>query len=105
LLYLICAILMPSDLGSYANYRAYFYSRWRWLFGLPLVFSIIDLIDSAPKGPAHLMALGWPHFAVVATRSALLIGAIKTCNAKYHAFVAIIGQLILPAFRTFHTMQ
>jgi hypothetical protein len=106
-LYLICAVLMPSELGDYADYRAYYYSRRRWLFGLLLLFSLMDLADSAIKGPAHLARLGWPYFAVVATRSALLLIAIKTRNARFHAFVVLlfIAQLVVLAFRSFHTMQ
>lgn len=106
-LYLICAVLMPSELGDYANYRAYYYSRRRWLFGLLLLFSLMDLADSAIKGPAHLAELGWPYYAVVATRSALLLLAMKTRNARFHAFVVVlfIGQLVVLAFRSFHTMQ
>ena len=106
-LYLICAVLMPTELGNYATYRAYYFSRRRWLFGLVLLFSLMDFADSAFKGPEHLASLGWPYFAVVATRSVLLIGAIRTRNAKYHAFVVLlfIAQLIVLALRSFHTMQ
>ena len=106
-LYLICAVLVPSELGHYADYRAYYYSRRRWLFGLVLLFSLMDLADSAIKGPAHLAELGWPYFLVVGTRSALLLIAMKTRNPKFHAFVVLvfIGQLVVLAFRSFHTMQ
>jgi hypothetical protein len=106
-LYLICAVLMPAELGGYANYRAYYYSRRRWIFGLLLLFSLMDFADTVVKGPAHLAALGWPYLAVVVTRSILLLAAMKTRNAKFHAFVValFIGQLALLAFRSFHTMQ
>lgn len=106
-LYLICAVLVPNELGDYASYRAYYYSRRRWLFGLLLLFSLMDFADSAIKGPAHLASLGWLYLAVVATRSSLLLGAIKTRNAKYHAFVVLlfIAQLFVLALRSFHTMQ
>jgi hypothetical protein len=106
-LYLICAVLMPSELGDYASYRAYYFSRRRWLFGLLLLFSFMDLADSAIKGPAHLSQLGWPYYAVVGTRSALLLMAMKTRNSKFHASVVLlfIAQLVALAFRSFHTMQ
>ena len=38
-LYLICAVILPSELGRYATYDAYYYSRRRWIFGLLLLFS------------------------------------------------------------------
>lgn len=107
LLYVICAILVPSGPGHYADYRAYFFARRRWLFGLLLVFSLFDFIDSAVKGPAHLAALGWPYYASVSIRSLLLLGAMKTRNEKYHATVVIlfIANMVLLAFLNFHTMQ
>jgi hypothetical protein len=65
------------------------------------------LADSAIKGPAHLSQLGRPYYAVVGTRSALLLMAMKTRNSKFHAFVVLlfIAQLVALAFRSFHTMQ
>lgn len=107
LLYVICAILVPSSLGGYADYRAYYYSRRRWLFGLLLLFSLLDFVDSAVKGWAHLMALGWPYFVSVAVRSALMIVAFKSRNERVHATIVIlfIANLMLLAFLNFHTMQ
>ena len=106
-LYLICAVLMPSDLGHYDSYRAYYYSRRRWLLGLLLIFGLLDLVDSAVKGRAHLMSLGWIYFAFVASRPVLLIAAMNTRNAKFHGAVALIfsGELLTMAFRSFHTIQ
>lgn len=107
LLYVICAVLVPSSLGHYHDYRAYYYSRRRWLFGLLVAFSLFDLLDSALKGPAHLAALGWPYYASVAVRTLLLLGAIKIRSEKYHGTVVIlfIANLVMLAFLNFHTMQ
>lgn len=106
-LYLICAVLVPSSLGHYYDYRAYYYSRRRWLFGLVLLFSLFDVVDSAVKGTAHLLALGWPYFASVAVRTVLLLVAMKTRNEKVHAFIVLlfIVNFALLAFSSFHTMQ
>lgn len=107
LLYLICAVLVPASIGHYADYRAYFYARRRWLFGLLLAFSLFDLVDSASKGWAHLQALGWPYYASVTVRSALLLVAFKTRNEKIQGAIVVlfILNLALLAFLNFHTMQ
>ena len=34
LIYLICTILFPSNLGKHIGYKEYFISRRRWFFGL-----------------------------------------------------------------------
>lgn len=106
-LYLICAVLVPSDLGHYGSYRAYYFSRRRWLLGLVLIFSLMDVVDSAVKGRAHLFSLGWPYFAFVASRPILLLAGMKSRNEKLHGAIAIvfIGELLVMAFRSFHTMQ
>jgi len=107
LLYLICAMLVPASLGGYADYRAYYFSRRRWLFGLLFAFSLFDLIDSATKGWAHLMSLGWPYYVSVALRSALILVALRSRSGKVHGTIAIlfIANLILLAFLNFHTMR
>jgi hypothetical protein len=106
-LYLICAVLVPSDLGSYGSYRAYYFSRRRWFLGLVLVFSLLDVVDSAVKGKAHFLSLGWPYFAFAASRPVLLIAGMRSRNATLHGAIALafIGQLLVMAFRSFHTMQ
>lgn len=107
LLYVICAVLVPSSLGQFADYRAYYYSRRRWLFALLLAFSLLDLLDSALKGWDHLRALGWPYFGSVVVRSALMVVALKSRSEKVHAAIVIlfILNLALLAFLNFHTMQ
>ena len=49
----ICAVLMPSELRDYATYRAYYFSRRRWLFGLLVLFSLMDFADTAMKHLLH----------------------------------------------------
>jgi hypothetical protein len=107
LLYIICAILVPSSLGTYADYRAYYFGRRRWLFGLLLLFSLLDFVDSATKGWEHLKSLGWPYYTSVAVRSALILIAFRSRNEKVHGAIAIlfIANLALLAFLNFHTMR
>ena len=106
-LYLTCAVLVPSSLGQYADYRAYFYARRRWFFGLLFIFSLMDVVDSAIKGGAHLMALGWPYFTIVAIRSILVLIGMKTRNEKFHTFLVLANtaMISLLVFRSFHTLQ
>jgi len=107
LLYIICAILVPSSLGNYSDYRAYYFGRRRWLFGLLLLFSLLDFVDSAAKGWAHVAGLGWPYYVSVAARSTLILVAFKSRNEKVHGAIAIlfILNLTLLAFLNFHTMR
>lgn len=107
LLYVICAILVPASLGGFADYRAYYFSRRRWLFGLLLLFSLLDFADSAIKGWDHLKALGWTYVASVVVRSALIVIAFRSRSEKVHATIVIlfIANLAFLAFLNFHTMR
>ncbi|MCW3798307.1 hypothetical protein OMW55_10885 [Sphingomonas sp. BN140010] len=107
LLYLICAVLVPSTLRNYADYRAYYFSRRRWLFGLLLAFSLFDLLDSAFKGWSHLVGLGWLYFVSVLVRSVLMIVAMQSRSARFHGFVvlAFLADLGILIFRNFHMLH
>ena len=107
LLYVIFAVLVPSSLGGYADYRAYYFGRRRWLFGLLLAFSLLDFVDSVLKGWGHLTALGWSYAFSVVIRSALMIVAFNSRSAKVHATIVIlfIINLAFLALMNFHTMQ
>jgi hypothetical protein len=80
-LYLICAIIIPSDFPEDGDFREYFFSRRRWFFGLLLFWSILDTVDSLIKDheiyPVLLLFF-----------SALKVIGMVTKNAKFHAAFA-----------------
>ena len=51
--YLTSALLFPRDFDGHPSYETYFLSHRSWFFGLQIALSLIDLVDSALKGPAH----------------------------------------------------
>jgi hypothetical protein len=57
-LFLLCALLFPDDLDEYADYEDYFLNRRRWFFGLLALTFVLDVVDTALKGPAR-----WSHFS------------------------------------------
>jgi hypothetical protein len=57
-IYLICAILVPSDVGSHQGYKEYFIGRRKWFFGMLIAWLVVDFLDTWIKGPAHLASLG-----------------------------------------------
>ncbi|WP_291679968.1 hypothetical protein [Bosea sp. (in: a-proteobacteria)] len=52
-LFLLCALLFPEDLDEYADYEDYFLNRRRWFFGLFALIFVLDVVDTALKGPAR----------------------------------------------------
>jgi hypothetical protein len=57
-LFLLCTLLFPDDLDEYADYEDYFLDRRRWFFGLFALTFVLDLVDTALKGPAR-----WSHYS------------------------------------------
>ncbi len=89
-LYLLCALLFPTDLEGYSGFEDYFLSRRTWFFGLLGLTMVIDLYDTWLKGAEHFANLGWDYkiFTVV-NISAAVIGA-ATRRRRVHAAIAVI---------------
>jgi hypothetical protein len=58
LIYLICAVLFPSDIRPHADFKSYFMARRRWFFGLLIAWLGVDVIDTLTKGSDHFASLG-----------------------------------------------
>jgi hypothetical protein len=43
LLYLLCTLLFPEEMGDYQGFKDYFYSRKRWIFGFLSLLFVIDI--------------------------------------------------------------
>jgi hypothetical protein len=93
LLFLICTILFPDRLDQYSNSERYFFSRKAWFYGLLAAVFLVDVGDSAFKGPAHLHALGLEYLVRQATMIVLSLIAIFPRKRLYHAAFASAGIL------------
>jgi hypothetical protein len=58
LIYLICAVLFPSDIAPFKDFKDYFMGRRRWFFGMLIVWLAIDVVDTWAKGAAYFASLG-----------------------------------------------
>lgn len=89
LYYLLCAVLFPDDLAEYSGYRAYFYSRRPWFFGLLAAVFVADLVDTWLKGSDYVAAQG--AAAPLRTAAYVLLCIVAACvsNARFHAVFAV----------------
>jgi len=92
-IYLLCALLFPSDLEGYDGYEEYFFSSRRWFFGLACVSFVVDLADSAVKGLDHLMGLGPEYLVATPLQAVLLLAAAISPSRAYHRAL-VIGMFI-----------
>lgn len=106
LLFLLCALLFPTDITEYAGYEDYFISRRRWFFGVFALTMIFDYVDTLLKGAAHYATYGVEYDIRVPAYLLLAIIAMITPNRWFHgAFV--IASLIYQVswiLRLFYTL-
>lgn len=103
LIYLICTILFPSDLGEHRDFREYFLSRRRWFFGLLIALLIVDVIDTLLKGMAHFASLGLEYPISQAAFGLLCTAGIVSRRDRVQALVVILalGYLLVRVTRFF----
>ncbi|MDX1396179.1 MAG: hypothetical protein R3195_17495 [Gemmatimonadota bacterium] len=91
LMYLMCVILMPSDLDRVSDFGDYFMSLRRWFFAGFILLILLDYADTAAKGLDNLLGLGMPY---VSMRTFLMVGAVVgagTDSRRYHGPFALVG--------------
>lgn len=103
LIYLICTILFPSDLGDARDFKKYFLSRRRWFFGMLIALLIVDVIDTLSKGAAHFASLGLEYPLSQGALVLLCVVGIVTRRDRVQAAVAVLafGYLVVRVVRFF----
>jgi len=87
LLYLLCVILYPRNLP--ADFREYFLLRRRWFFGGWILVYLVDIADSALKGPGRLASLGIEYWVTTAVFISLCTVAAVSDNRRFQGAFAI----------------
>jgi len=92
LFFVLCTLLYPADLKDHNNdYKTYFFSRRKWLFGFLAVMFCLDLVDTLYKGKDYLESL-MPLYGIrVITHIPLSLAMvfIKSKKNIYYAGVLI----------------
>ena len=100
-IYLMCAVLIPSRIASFGDYKEFFYSKKHWFFGLYILQIGVDMVDTLIKGGVDRFLSFGPEYWLSGTLIIILSGvAISTRNEKFHAFFVItiiLSRVIIPA--------
>jgi hypothetical protein len=89
--FLLCSLLFPPTLESYAGYRDYFMRQRRWFFGLLALGNLLDLGDTLLKGTDYFASLGIGYVIQVGLAVTLCMIAILTRNARFHVGFAALA--------------
>lgn len=90
-LYLMCVVLMPSDLDEVTNFGDYFISLRKWFFGGVILLIVVDFADSAIKGWDNVVDLGLGYATLRTFLFFGAIGAIRSVARSYHGSFAVIS--------------
>ncbi|MBO0750250.1 MAG: hypothetical protein J2O44_07470 [Porphyrobacter sp.] len=90
LVYLICAVLVPSDVAPHAGFKEYFLARRRWFFGLLIAWLAIDVLDTLAKGMAHFHSLGIEYPVAQAALALLCLLALLSPRERVQAAVLLL---------------
>lgn len=106
LTYLTAAVLFPRNL-KYRSYEEYFLARRGWFFVLLIAADLIDPIDSALKGRAHLASLGSEYWVSTVVVFGLAIVAIVTPRRSVQGAIAVLAlayqvSWVVRLFETIH---
>ena len=93
IIYLMCALLFPSDLDDYSGYEDYFMSRRAWFLGLLAAFFLIDFWDTWLKGTEHFASLGLEYPISQTGYIALCFVGMWTANRRFHTGFAVVALL------------
>jgi hypothetical protein len=106
LLFLLCVLLFPDEMADYDGFKAYYYSRRQWIFGLMTVVFVADFADTLIKGGGYLRALGPVYYVRTVLSIVLCALAIKIKDERFHAAFAIFATAfeIALIFRSYMTI-
>jgi len=98
LLYLLCTLFFPEQIGEYDGFKGYFYSRRQWIFALMAALFVADIVDTLLKGPAYFHRLGYAYDIRTAAFLVLSLLAILIKRPWFHAAFAVFALLYEIAF-------
>ncbi len=104
-LFLACALIFPASLSGYRDYKDYFYSRRRWLFGLIAFSYLLDVFDTLLKGVDYFHSLGLEYPVSTLVQLSLFVVAMVVRNERFHAVfaLAMLAYQVSWALRMFGT--
>jgi hypothetical protein len=105
LLYLLCTLFFPEQIGEYDGFKGYYYSRRRWIFSLMALLFVADIVDTLVKGQSYFSRLGVAYDIRTAAYLLLSLIAIKVSRSWFHAAFAVFALVyeigfILEIYRT-----
>lgn len=98
LIYLLCVMILPEQIGDYEGYRGYFYLRGQWFFALLALMFVVDQVDTLMKGRDYYLRHAVPFSVRAVIFIALSLIAIKVKRPWFHACFVVFAIVYEAAF-------
>ena len=100
LMFLLCALLFPSNFSGYDGFKGYFYAKRSWFFGVFILAQLVDVGDSLIKGMDYFYSLGIQYMVAQPVIVAFSVAAIVTRNERFHAsfVLALLAYMFVAGF-------
>jgi hypothetical protein len=100
LYFVLSALLFPEDVEQYGGYETYLIGRRYWFFGLIVLITLMDLIDTSLKGAERWDTLGIAYPVKTGVMLAIAGTGMILVNKRAHLALALIALIYLTAYFT-----
>jgi hypothetical protein len=100
LYFVLSALLFPEDVEKYGGYEDYLIGRRHWFFGLIVLITLMDLIDTSLKGAERWDALGIAYPVKTGVMLAISGTGMILVNKRAHLALALMALIYLVAYYT-----
>jgi hypothetical protein len=106
-IYLTAVVLCPRSCDGFANYEDFFMARRTWFFGLLIFTLLVDRVDTALKGWAHMAELGLEYWISGLLFIPLFIAGMISPRRWVQSGLAVVLLVYATswAIRLFYTVQ
>lgn len=92
-LFLLCTLLFPDDIGDYEGWQDYFLSRRGWFFAIMALVYVIDFGDTLIKGREYFDAFGIEYPLRNLAYVVMCLIAMRTRSLRFHRTFVIVSLL------------
>ena len=100
LYFVLSALIFPEDVDKYGGYEEYLIERRYWFFGLIVVITLMDLVDTSLKGAERWEALGVAYPIKTAVMVLIATTGMVIVNKKAHLALALVALIYLTGYYT-----
>lgn len=100
LYFVLSALVFPQDVEKYGGFEEYLIERRHWFFGLIVVITLLDLIDTSLKGAERWEALGIAYPIKTAVMLVVAGMGMILVNKRAHLVLALIALIYLTCYYT-----